>query len=123
MPKRADEMLFISECPIQDCDNNNRITWHHCGSPINTPLFISTKGVVRCEKCGLQDLYVNCKFNCGYHEGESYSAKFHSQSKLKKVLYCIGALADEGIISSDFSFLLARAIIEQFRKIKNNNNY
>lgn len=123
MPKRADEILFISECPILDCDNKDIITWHHCGCPINIPLYISTKGVVRCDYCNLEDLYVNCKFNCGCHEGETYSAKFHSSTKLKKILYSIGLLADKGIISTDFAFLLGKALIEQVRKSKFNNGY
>lgn len=123
MPKRADEVIFISECPIFDCDNENRITWHHYGCPFNSPLYISIKGVVRCEYCGLEELYVNCKFNCGYHEGESYSAKFRSPSKLKKILHSLGALADEGIISSDFAFLIAKALIEQVKKRKLNIDY
>ena len=104
MPKRPDEILFISEWPLLDCDNDNIITCHHCGCPSNTPLYISTKGVVRCENCDMQDLYVNCKFDCGYNNGESFSAKFSSPTKLKRIISSLESLALEGIISYDFAF-------------------
>ena len=123
MPRRADEVIFISECPVFDCNNHNRITWHHYGCPFNIPLYISIKGKIRCDNCGMEDFYVNCKFNCGNHEGESFSAKFCSPSKLKKVLYSLFVLVDMGIISNDFMMLLAEALKQQIRKSKLNNNY
>ena len=115
MPKRADEFIFASGCPSQDCNNKNIIVWHHYGCPFNIPLYISTKGVIRCEYCGMEELFVNCKFNCGYHEGESYSAKFRTPSKLKKILGALSALEDGKIYTVDFIFLLAAALKLQYR--------
>ena len=123
MPKRTDEMIFISECPSEGCNNRNRITWLHYGCPFNIPLYISTKGIMRCENCGMEEYYANCKFNCGYHEGESYSARFRSPTKLKAVLSVLGDLADEGIISNDFAIILALALREQVNRLKGKNDY
>ena len=47
MPRRADEVIFISEWPVIDCNNHNRITWHHYGCHFNIPLYISIKGKIR----------------------------------------------------------------------------
>ena len=69
MPKRTDEIIFISECPSEGCNNINRIAWHHYGCSFNIPLYISPKGIIRCENCGIKEYYTNCKFNFGYHEG------------------------------------------------------
>ena len=71
----------------------------------------------------MEDYFVNYKFNYGYNEGESFSAKFYSPSKLKTIFHSLCVLVDMGIISDDFLILLAKALKEQIRKSKLNNDY
>ena len=124
MPKRADEMIFATQCPCQDCYNKKIIIWHHYGCPFNIPLYISTKGVIRCENCGMVELFFNCKYNCGCHEGESFSAKFRSPSShFKKISEILGELEDIKVFTVDFICILHAALRQQFRNKYKNNNY
>lgn len=118
MSKRGDEEIFKCQCPIFDCTNTNIVNWHHSGCSSIWDCYISNKAVLRCENCGDIDEFFNCKFDCGCHDGESSSARFRAPTSLKKVLAVIGALEDDGIYSSDFVDLLAKALTQQFRNRK-----
>lgn len=115
MSKRYDEVVFRSQCPVFDCDNPDIIKWHHCGCPSFYDLFISNRGIIRCENCGMEEEFFNCKFDCGEHYGESKSTRFKSPTLLKKILAIIGALADEGIYSEAFIEILVEALRRQRR--------
>ena len=116
MSKRTNEEIFKCRCPIEDCYNKDIINWHHCGCPSFYDLFISDKGIIRCENCGMEEEFFNCKYDCGNHNDESKSARFRYPTSLKKVLAVIGALEDDGIYSLDFVDLLAESLRKQFRR-------
>ena len=112
---RKDEVIFESQCPVFDCDNPEIIHWHHSGCSSIWDLYISNRGILRCENCGEIDEFFNCKFDCGCHDNESNSARFRYPTKLKKILAIIGLLEDNGIYVSDFVQILIEALIKQHR--------
>ena len=116
MSKRTNEEIFKCQCPVVDCFNKDIINWHHCGCPSFYDLFISDKAIIRCENCGMEEEFFNCKYDCGNHNDESKSARFRYPTSSKKVLAIIGALEDDGIYSSDFVDSLAESLIKQFRR-------
>ena len=114
------ERIFISQCPIADCNNKKICNWHHYCCPQGfTQLFISDSGIIRCP-CGMNSEFFNTAFDCGLHEGETESLRFKVPKQLKRVLTVIGALEDDGIFSPDFVDKLANALTSQFRRYKNN---
>ena len=116
MSKRYNEEIFQCQCPVFDCNNTKVITWHHHGCPSYYDLFISDMALIRCENCGMEEEFFNCKYDCGNHYGESKSARFRYPTNLKKVLAIIGALEDDGIYSTDFVDSLVESLRKQYRK-------
>ena len=57
-----DEEIFESRCPVWDCDNPEIIHWHHSGCSSYWDLYISSRGMLRCENCGDIDEFVNTTF-------------------------------------------------------------
>ena len=107
------EQIFKSQCPV--CNNITFNTWHHYDCPFDN-LYISDRAILRCERCGMQEEFFNCKYDCGYHGDKSESARFRFPTNLKRVLAVIGALEDDGIYSADFVDSLADSLRLQFRK-------
>ena len=54
--------------------------------------------IIRCENCGIEEEFFNCKYDCGNHTGEAKSTTFKYPTNLKKVLAVIGTLEDDGFI-------------------------
>ena len=116
MGKRFNEEIFISQCPVFDCNNTELCKWHHYGCPNLSKVFLSDCGMVRCEYCGMNEEFFNSKFDCGKHDGENESLRFKYPTNLKKVYAVIGALEDDGILSSDFVDKLAKSLKAQYKK-------
>ena len=62
--KRDNEETFRSQCPCFDCNNDQLIKWHHYGCPFFSDLYISNTGMLRCEFCGMNSEFFQCKFDC-----------------------------------------------------------
>jgi hypothetical protein len=112
---RMNEQIFKCQCPVFDCNNTRLNTWHHYDHPFDN-LYISDRAILRCDGCGMQEEFFNCKYDCGYHGDQSESARFRFPTNLKRVLAVIGALEDDGIYSADFVDSLAESLRQQFRK-------
>ena len=109
------EQIFKCQCPVFDCNNTRLNTWHHYEHPFNN-LYISDRAILRCDGCEMEEEFFNIKFDCGNHDGEDESLRFKYPTNLKKVYAVIGALEDDGILSSDFVDKLAKALKTQYKK-------
>ncbi len=110
------EEIFKCQCPVFNCNNTKICNWHHYGCPPSSQLYVSDLGIIRCTFCGMKEEFFNIKFDCGYHEGETESARFKFPTNLKRVLAVVGALEDDQIYSPDFVDSLANALREQYKK-------
>ena len=56
---------FITQCPVDGCDNNEEIHWVHSGC--GEKEYINSDGIIICSKCGDRTSFFDRKFKCQKH--------------------------------------------------------
>ena len=56
---------FITQCPVDGCDNYEEIHWVHSGC--GEKEYINSDGIIICSKCGDRTSFFNRIFKCQKH--------------------------------------------------------
>ena len=56
---------FITQCPVDGCDNYEEIHWVHSGC--GEKEYINSDGIIICSKCGDRTRFFDRKFKCQKH--------------------------------------------------------
>lgn len=64
---------FISQCPVDKCDNQEEINWRHVGCKKKE--YINSEGNIICTDCSKQFGFYEATFNCGSHENYKPASK------------------------------------------------
>ena len=67
------EVNFISPCPVQDCINEKKLI--HCKHSCGGYEKITDKGEIKCVKCGISNLFIDCLFQCENHSFKESSTQ------------------------------------------------
>ena len=101
------EIIFKSACPAAGCKDETTYRWYHSGCPSYSDEYLSDQAIIRCTYCGKAWDFFSSKFECSERNNRM------ERAGLKKVLFCLAALEDAQLLSSEFYQKIKRAMKEQ----------
>ena len=106
------EIILKTFCQGYDCPDRYELKNWICGGDCKGQLYLSEKGIVRCDNCNYKKDILSMDFICTKCREKNPNSYCSSGEKYKKIISSIGSLNDEGL-SDEFIDNLLEAIRKQ----------
>ena len=111
-------VLFQSKCPVDGCNNNEDITWHHVGCKNGYKEYINSNGEIICTDCKNKFGFYETRFDCGCHG--NYKPPTRNPQRLIAAFAIMGRLKTGG--GKKFLRKLMNSLIDQCDDNDDDNN-